>query len=257
MGRQAQERWSQAKVASKPGCLHRPRPALASRHPVHVTLKLRPEIENLRTKKKVQLISGSPFEQPSCRGGFRLCALHDSKQSPPFDRRSEGDRCAEQRRQRPRDPHRARHQSSVEPTRPGVSRSVSFSGLEVATGDAPCARLCAAQLESTGARSGPARRGIRAAPARTSTVGECGPNLQQRSATKRTMTQSPSPRLRFLQVGGDVTACSSPAKSQARPVDQRRDRYRLSWAATMTQSDRSRLSNRVLTSSVPGIDSES
>jgi REP element-mobilizing transposase RayT len=50
---------------------HRSRPALASRHPVHVTLRLLPGLQSLRTKKKVLAIRGT-IRAANTGTGFRV-----------------------------------------------------------------------------------------------------------------------------------------------------------------------------------------
>ena len=51
--------------------LHRERPRVSRRTPVHVTLKVRPELTSLRTKKRVQVIRRALG--PACAGeGFRI-----------------------------------------------------------------------------------------------------------------------------------------------------------------------------------------
>jgi REP element-mobilizing transposase RayT len=50
---------------------HRSRPVLASRHPVHVTLRLLPGLESMRTKKKVLAVRAA-MRAANDRGGFRL-----------------------------------------------------------------------------------------------------------------------------------------------------------------------------------------
>lgn len=54
------------------GVSHSPRPKLASRYPVHVTLKSRREIGDLRRKQSYQVIR-SAFEAGCRRDGFRIC----------------------------------------------------------------------------------------------------------------------------------------------------------------------------------------
>ena len=53
------------------GVKHRPRGALASRHPVHVTLRLRNGLPSLRQKGALDVLLGS-FEKGRERFGFRL-----------------------------------------------------------------------------------------------------------------------------------------------------------------------------------------
>ena len=51
--------------------LHRSRPQVSRRTPVHVTLKVRPELVSLRTKKRVQVIRRAL--RAACAGdGFRI-----------------------------------------------------------------------------------------------------------------------------------------------------------------------------------------
>jgi REP element-mobilizing transposase RayT len=56
---------------AKAGVPHHLRPPLASRHPVHVTLRVVPEVANLRTKHRLQALKRA-FRAGSSRLGFRL-----------------------------------------------------------------------------------------------------------------------------------------------------------------------------------------
>ncbi len=47
------------KPGPKPGVRHRPRPALASRHPVHVTLRTREHVWNLRSRRSFSIIEAA------------------------------------------------------------------------------------------------------------------------------------------------------------------------------------------------------
>lgn len=51
--------------------LHRQRPEVTSRTPAHITLRVRPELTSLRTKKRVQLIRQA-FVASCNRDGFRI-----------------------------------------------------------------------------------------------------------------------------------------------------------------------------------------
>ncbi len=47
------------KPGPKPGVRHRPRPALASRHPVHVTLRTREHVWNLRSRRSFSIVEAA------------------------------------------------------------------------------------------------------------------------------------------------------------------------------------------------------
>ena len=56
----------------KAGVPHRPRAALASRHPVHITVKLKKELGNLRRKRSFETIEKA-LVLGKDRGDFRVC----------------------------------------------------------------------------------------------------------------------------------------------------------------------------------------
>lgn len=56
-----------------PGVPHRMRPALASRFPVHVTLRMQPEVWNLRSRRSYRVLERA-FLAGAERFGLRLCA---------------------------------------------------------------------------------------------------------------------------------------------------------------------------------------
>lgn len=56
---------------ARAGVPHRPRPALAARHPVHATLRVLPHVWNLRSRRAFRAI-GRSFWQGKEREGFRL-----------------------------------------------------------------------------------------------------------------------------------------------------------------------------------------
>jgi REP element-mobilizing transposase RayT len=58
-------------AGAKAGVPHQARPTLASRHPVHITLRVVPEVASLRTKEKLDALKRA-FRAASDRGGFRL-----------------------------------------------------------------------------------------------------------------------------------------------------------------------------------------
>jgi REP element-mobilizing transposase RayT len=58
-------------AGAKAGVPHKVRPPLASRHPVHITLRVVPEVASLRTKQKLDPLKRA-FRAASGRGGFRL-----------------------------------------------------------------------------------------------------------------------------------------------------------------------------------------
>ena len=51
--------------------LHRKRPDISPRYPLHIVLKVRPELSNLRTKKRVQVIRAA-FAAAVGADGFRI-----------------------------------------------------------------------------------------------------------------------------------------------------------------------------------------
>ena len=63
------------KISGRPGVDHRPRQALASRYPVHVTLKLRSGLPRLRNKREYEVLRAAFAAgcARNLRGTFRLC----------------------------------------------------------------------------------------------------------------------------------------------------------------------------------------
>ena len=59
-------------AGEKPGVRHRSRPALASRFPVHVTLRVLPHVWNLRSRRSFRVIRRS-LAAASDRFGMRVC----------------------------------------------------------------------------------------------------------------------------------------------------------------------------------------
>src|SRR5438105_998118 len=58
-------------IAGKPGVSHRNRPQFASRLPVHVTVRMAPEVYNLRSKRSFRVLEQA-FYEGADRLGLRL-----------------------------------------------------------------------------------------------------------------------------------------------------------------------------------------
>ena len=68
---------SAGSAGNKAGVAHRTRPALASRFPVHVTMRVRPEVWNLRSRRAVfwgnhETLGVEPYVTDGTPGGTHL-----------------------------------------------------------------------------------------------------------------------------------------------------------------------------------------
>ena len=59
-------------AGARPGVTHAPRPRLASRYPIHVTLRVRPHVYQLRSRRCFRVV-GAAFLAARERHGVRLC----------------------------------------------------------------------------------------------------------------------------------------------------------------------------------------
>jgi len=57
---------------ARAGVAHRPRPIIRRKTPVHVTVKLRPEVGSLRRRKLIDAMRGA-FRKGKVKDGFRIC----------------------------------------------------------------------------------------------------------------------------------------------------------------------------------------